>query len=104
MTPSWCRPRRAASATGSDDENRILEEELGFSATLNRRSPTFATDLRAACADGADVFFDKVGGGVLDAMLPLMAAHGRVVCGGAVASYDTAQDAVRGRAHAVSLC
>jgi NADPH-dependent curcumin reductase CurA len=85
---------RVIGITGSDDKNRILEEELGFSATVNRRSPTFATDLRAACTDGVDAFFDNVGGGVLEAILPLMAAHGRVVCCGAVASYDTAQDAV----------
>jgi NADPH-dependent curcumin reductase CurA len=85
---------RVIGITGSDDKNRILEEELGFSATVNRRCPTFATDLRAACPDGANVFFDNVGGGVLEAILPLMAAHGRVVCCGAVASYDTAQDAV----------
>jgi NADPH-dependent curcumin reductase CurA len=36
----------------------------------------------------------NVGAGVLEAMLPLMTAHGRVLCCGAVASYDTAQDAV----------
>jgi NADPH-dependent curcumin reductase CurA len=85
---------RVIGITGSDDKNRILEEELGFSATVNRRSPTFSTDLRAACPDGTNVFFDNVGGGVLEAILPQMAAHGRVVCCGAVASYDTAQDAV----------
>jgi NADPH-dependent curcumin reductase CurA len=85
---------RVIGITGSDDKNRILQEELGFSATLNRRSPTFTTDLRAACPAGANVFFDNVGGGVLDAILPLMTAHGRVVCCGAVASYDTAHDAV----------
>ena len=85
---------RVIGITGSDDKNRTLEEELSFSATVNRRSATFASDLGAACADGANVFFDNVGGGVLEAMLPLMAAHGRVVCCGAVASYDTAQDAV----------
>jgi NADPH-dependent curcumin reductase CurA len=85
---------RVIGITSSNDKNRILEEELGFSATVNRRSPNVATDLPAACADGIDVFFDNVGGDILDAMLPLMAAHGRVVCCGAVASYDTAQDAV----------
>jgi NADPH-dependent curcumin reductase CurA len=85
---------RVIGITGSDDKNRRLEEDLGFSATVNRRSPTFATDLRGACADGAGVFFDNVGGDTLDAMLPLMAARGRVVCCGAVASYDTAQDGV----------
>lgn len=54
---------RVIGITGSDDKNRILEEELGFSATVNRRSSTFTTDLRAACAGGADVVFDNVGGG-----------------------------------------
>jgi NADPH-dependent curcumin reductase CurA len=85
---------RVIGITGSADKNRILEEELAFSATVNRRSPTFVTDLSAACADGADVFFDNVGGSLLDAMLPLMAVHGRVVCCGAVAGYDGDQDAV----------
>ena len=86
---------RVIGITSSDDKNRILEEDLGFSATVNRRSGTFAADVRGACPDGVDVFFDNVGGGILEAMLPLMAARGRVVCCGAVASYDTAQDAVR---------
>jgi NADPH-dependent curcumin reductase CurA len=85
---------RVIGITSSDDKNRILEEDLGFSATVNRRSDTFAADVRGACADGIDVFFDNVGGGILEAILPLMAARGRVVCCGAVASYDAAQDAV----------
>jgi NADPH-dependent curcumin reductase CurA len=85
---------RVIGITGSDDKNRVLEKELGFTATVNRRSPTFDRDLRAACKDGVDVFFDNVGGTVLDALLPLMAAHGRVVCCGSVGEYDTAGDAV----------
>lgn len=43
---------------------------------------------------GADVFFDNVGGTVLDAMLPLMGHHGRIVCCGAAAQYDDKEDAV----------
>jgi NADPH-dependent curcumin reductase CurA len=85
---------RVVGITGSDHKNRILEEKLGFAATVNRRSPTVASALRAACAHGVDVFFDNVGGSVLDAVLPLMTTHGRVVCCGAVASYDTGQDGV----------
>ena len=85
---------RAVGITGSEEKNRILREELGFSAVVNRRSPTFLNDLRAACRSGADVFFDNVGGAVLDAMLPLMSYCGRLVCCGAVAGYDTGQDAV----------
>ena len=85
---------RVIGIAGSDEKNRTLEQQLGFSATVNRRSATFLGDLRAACGDGVDVFFDNVGGSVLDSMLPLMAAHGRVVCCGAVAGYDGDQDAV----------
>jgi NADPH-dependent curcumin reductase CurA len=85
---------RVIGITGSDEKNLLLEDELGFSGTVNRRSPTFPSDLRAACGEGADIFFDNVGGSVLDSTLPLMAVHGRVVCCGAVASYDLDQDAV----------
>jgi NADPH-dependent curcumin reductase CurA len=85
---------RVIGITGSDEKNRMLEDELGFAATVNRCSPTFPSDLRTACAEGVDLFFDNVGGSVLDSALPLMAVHGRVVCCGAVASYDVDQDAV----------
>jgi NADPH-dependent curcumin reductase CurA len=85
---------RVVGITGSEEKNRILREELGFTAAVNRRSPMFLSHLSAACGDGADVFFDNVGGAALDAMLPLMNHHGRIVCCGAVAGYDTGQDAV----------
>jgi NADPH-dependent curcumin reductase CurA len=85
---------RVIGITGSADKNRMLEAELGFAATVDRRSPTFVDDLRSACPGGVHVYFDNVGGPVLDAALPLMADHGRVVCCGAVAGYDEAEDAV----------
>jgi NADPH-dependent curcumin reductase CurA len=72
----------------------MLEAELGFAATVDRRSPTFVADLRSVCRGGVHVYFDNVGGPVLDAVLPLMADPGRVVCCGAVAGYDGAEDAV----------
>jgi NADPH-dependent curcumin reductase CurA len=61
---------------------------------VSRRSPTFVSDLRAVCGDGVDVYFDNVGGVVLDAMMPLMADHGRIVCCGAVANYGGIEDSV----------
>jgi NADPH-dependent curcumin reductase len=57
----------------------VLEDELGFSATINRRSPTFASELQATCRDGVDAYFDNVGNPLLDKILPLMADHGCVV-------------------------
>ncbi|MFD2855903.1 zinc-binding dehydrogenase [Seohaeicola zhoushanensis] len=45
--------------------------------------------MRAACPDGVDVYFDNVGGSVLEAALFAMNTRGRVVCCGAVSQYDS---------------
>jgi len=76
--------------TGSDDKSRMLERDLGFDATVNHRSDKLREDLAAACPNGIDVYFDNVGGRVLEAVLPLMRTHGRIVCCGAVSQYDSA--------------
>ena len=81
---------RVVGITGSDDKNRLLERDLGFDATVNHRSSTLQADLAAACPGGIDVYFDNVGGPVLDAVLPLMNLHGRVVCCGSISQYDAA--------------
>ena len=66
----------------------MLEERLGFDATLDHRSPELARELKACCPDGVDVYFDNVAGPVLDAVLPRMNPHGRVVCCGTLSAYD----------------
>jgi NADPH-dependent curcumin reductase CurA len=79
---------RVVGISGSDEKNRVLAEELGFDATVNHRSPDLRADLKAACPDGVDVYFDNVAGPVLDAVLPRMNDFGRIVCCGAVSGYD----------------
>jgi hypothetical protein len=73
---------------GSDEKNEMLRRDLGFDATVNYKSDSLREDLRAACPNGIDVYFDNVGGPLLDAVLPVMRMHGRVVCCGAVSQYD----------------
>jgi NADPH-dependent curcumin reductase CurA len=80
---------RVVGVTGSAAKNEVLTGRLGFHAAVDHRSPTFATDLKQACPDGVDVYFDNVGGPVLDAALRRMNTHGRIVCCGAVSQYDT---------------
>jgi NADPH-dependent curcumin reductase CurA len=79
---------RVVGITGSDYKRRVLEDRLGFDATVSHRSPTLSRDLKACCPDGVDVYFDNVGGPVLDAVLPRMNVRGRIVCCGTLASYD----------------
>lgn len=84
---------RVVGVTGSAAKNEVLTGRLGFHAAVDHRSPTFAADLKRACPDGVDVYFDNVGGPVLDAALRRMNTHGRIVCCGVVSQYDTGSPA-----------
>jgi NADPH-dependent curcumin reductase CurA len=84
---------RVVGITGSDEKNRMLEQDLAFDATVNHRSEDLRKEIAAACPDGIDVYFDNVGGRVLEACLPLMRTRGRIVCCGSVSQYDAAAPA-----------
>lgn len=79
---------RVVGIAGSDEKNAMLKRDLGFDATVNYKSDTLREDLRAAAPNGIDVYFDNVGGPLLDSVLSLMNMHGRVVCCGSVSQYD----------------
>src|SRR5215213_7983906 len=49
---------RAVGIAGGPEQCALVREEFGFDAALDHRSPSFAEDLRAACQDGIDVYFD----------------------------------------------
>jgi NADPH-dependent curcumin reductase CurA len=80
---------RVVGISGSEDKNVVLRDELGFDATVNYRSESLRDDLRAAIPDGVDVYFDNVGGPLLERMLSRMNIHGRIACCGLVSQYDT---------------
>lgn len=82
---------RAVGLAGSDDKCRWLTEELGFDAAINYKLQNVPRALAEACPDGIDVYFDNVGGDILEAALFAMRDRGRVVCCGAVSQYDTGQ-------------
>ena len=73
---------------GSAEKRAWLTGELGFDAALDYRSPDLAAELAAACPSGVGVFFDNVGGPVLDLTLSQLALNGRIVLCGAVAAYN----------------
>lgn len=82
---------RAVGITGSDRKAKFLVDELGFDVAVNYRSPSFIDDVRAGCPDGVDVYFDNVAGTILEAALKRMNLGGRVVCCGAVSTYDSSE-------------
>jgi NADPH-dependent curcumin reductase CurA len=63
--------------------------QLGCSAALNYKSPTFAKDFKEATKDLIDVFFDNVGGEQLDLALSRAKAHARFVMCGAISQYNS---------------
>lgn len=73
----------------SSDEKCKWVESLGADKCLSYKSPSFQKDLAAAIGpDFADVYYDNVGGEVLDFMLKHVKDHGRIVACGAVATYN----------------
>ena len=83
---------------GGEDKCRHAVDELGFDACLDRRAPDFARRLAAACPRGVDVYFENVGGEVLDAVLPLLNLGARVPVCGFISHYN-GDDGDGGRAH-----
>ena len=80
---------RAVGVAGPDDKCRYVVEELGFDACVSHRSPTLRDDLKAACPNGVDVYFENVGGPTLDAALSLMNPFGRIPVCGMISMYNT---------------
>ncbi len=73
---------RAVGIAGGPDKCRSVTEQLGFDAAVDHRQPDLPGRLAEACPDGIDVYFENVGGAVLQAVLPLLNRFARVpVCG-----------------------
>lgn len=75
---------------GGDDKCALLKDELGFDHAINYKKEAVGKALRAAAPKGVDVYFDNVGGDILEAVLFGMNTFGRIVCCGAVSQYDGA--------------
>src|SRR5438270_5352786 len=77
----------------SDDKVRYLVDELGLDSAFNYRTVSSLDDtLKEHCPDGIDIFFDLVGGEILDAALPHMKLGGRIPSAGMISQYDLPHD------------
>ncbi|MCA0872328.1 NADP-dependent oxidoreductase [Seohaeicola saemankumensis] len=83
---------RTVGVAGGADKCKLAVEKFGFDACLDHRAYDNARDLRAAlkeaAPDGIDIYFENVGGKVLEAVIPLMNTHGRIPICGMISWYD----------------
>lgn len=79
---------RAVGIAGGPEKCSWIADELGFDAAIDYKSEDVVDALRRHCPNGIDVYFDNVGGEVLDAALARLARHARVAICGAISQYN----------------
>jgi NADPH-dependent curcumin reductase len=94
---------RAVGIAGGPDKCAYVGDELGFDATIDyKAADDIGRALHEQCPDGIDVYFDNVGGAILDAALAQLTLGARVVLCGAISQYN-ADGPVPGPANYLSL-
>jgi len=94
---------RAVGIAGSEEKCRWMTEDLGFDAAIDYKAAAdLGEEIRNACPDGVDVYFDNVGGEILDAALARINRGARVVICGAISQYN-ATEGVRGPGNYLAL-
>ncbi|EFX05362.1 alcohol dehydrogenase [Grosmannia clavigera kw1407] len=81
--------KRVIGIAGSEEKVRWLEDDLKLDVGLNYKDPDFAKKLRDAVPDFIDVYWDNVGGEILDLALSLAAPHSRYVMCGGISQYNS---------------
>ena len=79
---------RAVGIAGGPDKCRWVVEELGFDACIDYKSGSVRDGLKQHCPDGVDIYFDNVGGEILDTVLTRINRKARIVVCGAISQYN----------------
>jgi len=81
---------------------RYIVEELGFDEAIDYKTENVATALKRACPKGIDVYFDNVGGDILDIALTRLRMRARIIICGAISQYNNKEN-VQGPKNYLSL-
>ena len=82
---------RAVGIAGGKAKCDFVVKELGFDACVDYKAGQLYEDLKAACPDGIDCYFENVGGVVMETTLPLLNAFSRVALCGLIADYNATE-------------
>jgi hypothetical protein len=80
---------RVVGLTGSDEKCRWIKDDLGFDAAINYKKENVPESLRRHCPDGIDIYFDNVGGEILEAVLNLVNLKARISVCGMISGYNS---------------
>lgn len=93
---------RVVGIAGGAKKCAYLINELGFDAAIDYKQGRVRKDLKTTCPDGVDVYFDNVGGYILDVVLTRINRHARIVICGAISQYNN-ETQVKGPSNYLSL-
>lgn len=79
---------QAVGVAGGPEKCRYIVDELGFDAAIDYKTQDVRAALKEYCPDGIDVYFDNVGGQILEAALARLARGARIVICGAISQYN----------------
>jgi len=79
---------RVVGIAGGAEKCRYIVQELGFDAAIDYKAAPVPGFLRRYCPNGIDIYFDNVGGAILDAALAHLARGARIVICGAISQYN----------------
>ena len=82
---------RSVGIAGSPDKCKYATNKLQFDHCVNHNSTEFSEELKSACPDGIDVYFENVGGKVFDAVLPLLNDFARIPVCGIISAYNATE-------------
>ena len=82
---------RTVGIAGGKEKCDFAVNELGFDVCIDHKADDFAEQLKAACPDGIDIYYENVGGKVFDAVMPLLNAHARIPVCGLVSQYNATE-------------
>jgi NADPH-dependent curcumin reductase len=81
--------KKVVGIAGGAEKCAYIVDELGFDEAIDYKNENVAKRLREACPDGIDLYFDNVGGSILNDCLANLAIRGRVVLCGAISTYNS---------------
>ena len=82
---------RVVGIAGGAEKCKYVVEELGFDACVDYKAGELRKQLKEACPAGVDVYFDNVGGEILDTLLTLINLRARIVICGAISQYNATE-------------